>query len=1279
MAGLLQINVLGELQVVRDGQVLVLPPSRKTRALLAYLAVVGRPQRRERLCEMFWEIPDDPRGALRWSLWKIRRIVGHGGDMVRADRNTVSLDPQMFVCDQHAIASLTQHKLESLDVPALETIAAAFRGDFVEDLYLPNCPTFEAWRVAQADQAGLVRLRVLRLLIEKIESEPARALSYAHLLNALSPDDLGLASKIEALTAAARVHTAAAPRKPVAAPVEMKSQVATQSSDTSAVESADASRPGEDATIDQWRRQVSVIATEIISPFEDLQDGDSEADFSVVAPLLQTICRELELHGGVVISSSDTSVVGLFGVGAIAEDHALQSCRVALVLNGHGNPEGGGGGGLRIGLDSGEAVLRRVLSGTSVKLEAIGAVVRTARHLAQALKRNGVACSARMREVAGASILTAAFSPDDLDTSRTIGSYYELLGENKVVSRWHLRRSRGLVPMVGRQHELRLLSEACAHASSGAGQAVGIVGDAGIGKSRLVHEFITPQVSESRRPIECGAVESDAIASLRTIKKLLRSFLNIEEDDPAQIAIDKVQKYVGALGADPSFNLPLLFALDLPFEDSAWAAIPPSERVRRMRNAILGMLILESRKALLVIVIEDLHWIDNESKAVIERLIDGIVTQPILLIMTYRPEFQMSWATKANFMQLRVQALSGTHAESLAATILGGDPSVQSLVQLIAERTDGVPLFIEETIQALAQSGALIGVAGVYRATGEVTELRVPSTVQSVIAARIDRLAEDERRLLQTAAFLGQEISLSILASIAQISETTATDSLVKLQNSGFLYETQVFPTPVFQFKHALVQKVAYESLLQADRKRIHSQLVDTIENDFPHLIDDYIERLAEHAAAAERGDKAITYLLRSADRALQRSAHIHALSFLDKGLELLAKEPDSPERSRAELQYQKRKGVAWMAAKGWSAGEVLQAYERTEQLCDELGDESERFTALRGRAQYYMISGQPRSAQAISLKCAGITKNTKDTGIAIETHHMFWTNNFFMGNCAEAEHHADAAIKLYDADLHHALTYLYSGHDPGVCSCCFSGLSAWQQGAIEKAMQRCRTAVELAERLSHPLTTALAYWGLSYLHMFRREPEAVLGWAQREIAICDEYTLPLLKSQGVFQAGWAIAMLGDTAGGIRQMHDGIDAIRGTGAEMGLPYFLGLLSEVIAKTGDTARALDLLEQSIRNAFQNGAHFQFSELLRLKAETLSQINDSDIDEIDSLFRQAIDFAQQQKAILPAFRAATGRARFLTAHRRLAEAEEAQTAFQGLAARLQAAGVDLNNVA
>jgi predicted ATPase len=249
-----------------------------------------------------------------------------------------------------------------------------------------------------------------------------------------------------------------------------------------------------------------------------------------------------------------------------------------------------------------------------------------------------------------------------------------------------------------------------------------------------------------------------------------------------------------------------------------------------------------------------------------------------------------------------------------------------------------------------------------------------------------------------------------------------------------------------------------------------------------------------------------------------------------------------------------------------------------------------------------------------------------EDPGIAIETHHMFWTNNFFMGACGTAEKYAEEAIALYDPDRDHSLTYKYSGHDPGVCSQCVSGLAAWHRGALDHAAERCRGALALAERLSHPLTTALAYWGLAYLAMFRREAEATLAWAQKEIAICEEYLLPLLRSQGEFQAGWAVAQLGEVDAGIKQMEHGIQAIRATGAEMGLPYLLGLLAETLAGSGRDG-ALQILDQAIGSAMQNGSHFLLSEVLRIKGEVLVLMKDRNSKQIESLFRSAVRTAAE----------------------------------------------------
>lgn len=1264
MPGLLRINLLGEMQVLLDGQPLALPQSKKTRALLAYLATTAKPQRRERLCEIFWDIPDDPRGALRWSLSKLRQVGGKGDDsLITADRNTVKLNPQAFTCDLTAVASLKEAEIERLDVAALEAIAGEFRGDFIEDLYLPNCPTFEAWRIAEADHLGLIRLRVLRLLVERIGDDPARALRYAHLLKALAPDDEpGLAARIDELTAAARVHAPepapAAERKP-----------ATRSA-TATPATAPAQAPATE-TVDQSRRQVSAVAVEIISPLADAPGSDPEADYTAIAPRIQAICGEIERHGGILISATDASIVGVFGVGASSEDHAIQSCRAALALAGLGR-RGLPPIGLRVGLDSGEAVVRRERSASGMRAEAHGAVLRTARQLAQALRRDTIACSERVRDAAGPAMKFVSLAASDVDAGRLPGQGLELVGENKMASRWHLRRARGLTPMIGREHELRWLEEASAGVTSGEGQAVGIVGDAGIGKSRLLHEFVTSRVTDAYTLIECGAAPGEATASLRMVKKLVRALLSIGEDEPAISALAKVNGCAAQLGGDGSVVTPLLFALDLPSLDQAWQGFPPAERIRRTRNAILSVLMQEARKAPLILLIEDLHWIDRESQAVIDSLIDGIINQPILMVTTYRPEFQPAWLGKDNFRQLRVPPLSDAEASALLSTVLGRDGSVRRVARIIADRSDGVPLFIEESIQALAQSGALVGSTGTYRTEGEIADLRVPSTVQSVIAARIDRLSDEDRALLQSAACLGRDIAADILASVARVGPDAIAEQLAALQRAGFIYETQVLPTPVFQFKHALVQKVAYESLLQSDRQRVHRQVVDALERDFPHLVEGDIEGLAEHAIAAEYWDKAVSFLQRSAARALQRSAYAQALSFIEKGMAILNDWPDGPTRNRAELELQKLAGVAWMAAKGWSAEEVLTTYERAEVLCDTLKDETERFTALRGRAQYYMISGQPRNAQEIALRCADMTKGGTDTGTTLETHHMFWTNNFFMGNCVETETHALAGIKLYEPGQHHALTYRYSGHDPGVCSHCFAGLSAWQRGSFASAAEHCRFAVTHAEKLAHPLSIGLAHWALSLLHIFHRQPEPALKAAQREISMCDEYLLPLLRSQGGFQIGWALAALGDKRHGIAEMERGVAGIRASGAEMGLPYFLALLAETIAGTGDAARAVSILEEATSAAMRNGTHFQFSELLRIRASIMLQTDRRNVAEADALLARAVAFAQNQGADMPAFQAATMRAQLLTDQKRQAEADALLAPFAHLAGEMTKAG-------
>lgn len=354
---------------------------------------------------------------------------------------------------------------------------------------------------------------------------------------------------------------------------------------------------------------------------------------------------------------------------------------------------------------------------------------------------------------------------------------------------------------------------------------------------------------------------------------------------------------------------------------------------------------------------------------------------------------------------------------------------------------------------------------------------------------------------------------------------------------------------------------------------------------------------------------------------------------------------PESRERLQHELDYQKAVGIAMMAARGWAAKEVLDAYTRARALCEALGDERELFIVLRGEGQYRMIRGESGLARSLGDSCAALARGSKDVGVHIETHHLFWTNSFFMGEYADADLHCAEGISLYERGRDHALTYVYSGHDPGVCCRVFSGLIQCLYGYPDRSLALCQQALDLAQELKHPLTTALAYWAYSFAHILRREPGPAKHWAEREIAVSEEYLLPLLLSQGRFQLGWALAELGDLDEGIARMREGLAAISATGAVMGLPYYVALLGEALARAGKPEAGLEEIERALSTASEQGARFQVSEMFRLKGELLAALSNASLPEAEACFRAGIAAADAQRAKLPKLRSATSLARLL----------------------------------
>lgn len=1003
------------------------------------------------------------------------------------------------------------------------------------------------------------------------------------------------------------------------------------------------------------RRQVTVLALAIESPLLEDEDADPELVMKEIEPLLTLAAALVERFGGSVLDYGDHGLTAVFGAPKAVEGHARRAGQAALALQAeieHAAVK------VAAVLDSGEVFMqpREAARGRGIH----GGPARAAPSVLAALGRAGIFATARARDAIGGALRMMSVDPATTPKNQTL---YAVAGEAEAP--WSVRTPADgeQTEFAGRAAELALLRAALARATAGRGAIVALTGEAGVGKSRLVDELVRSPAPPDLLVARAGAFEFDADVSHALLRRLLGALFRIRVEAPQAVIRETVLERIERLGAERRFATPLLFVLGAETgDDEEWRTASSADRARRIRDGVAVVLALIARRGPLLLAVEDLHWMDRESEAVLERVAAGLTHQPILLLATSRSPLPPAWLAVEGAETIRLAGLEATEAQGFLRSLIGGDPSLAPVAATIAERTGRVPLFMEEVVRALVQEGRLTGAPGHRVAARPIEELPVPPNVASTIAARIGRLTDRQRWILQVAAVAGETFGIERLTRLLGQDASDLRDTLEALQRAGFLVEREVYPVHRFGFRHALIEAVAYGALSAQTRERLHARVLELLEEEHAAEPESVVESLARHALRAGAREKAIDYKLRAARRALRHSAHQAALAHLAHGLEALAALPDGPARWRIELEYQKVRGVALMAARGWGAAEVAEAYERAEALCERLGDEAELFTALRGRAQYFMLSGQPEAGEEVARRCSVLIRGSDDPGLAIETHHMRWTNRFFMGDPAGAAAHAEAAAALYREERDHALTFRYSGHDPGVCCRCFAGLAHWQTGRADEAQRLSAEAVALAERLAHPLTTSLAYWGAAHLDIFRQAPAGTLRWAERAIEICDEYMLPLIQAQCLVQAGWAISRLGDPEEGIAQMRRGTGAIKSTGAGMGLPYLLALLAEAQGRSGDPAAALATIDEALAMAARNGAGFQRAQMLRIKAEILGHRGDH-AAEIEATLRAAIATAQGQGARLPEAGAAADLARFLQSRRWQGEADALLAAYAG----------------
>src|SRR5262245_9656165 len=654
------------------------------------------------------------------------------------------------------------------------------------------------------------------------------------------------------------------------------------------------------AALEGERKQVTILFADLKGSMEMLAERDPEEVRAILDPVLERMIDAVHRYEGTVNQVLGDGIMALFGAPLAHEDHAVRACYAALRMQeslrrytddtrrAHGVEVQ-----IRVGINSGQVVVGSVGSDLRMEYTAVGQTTHLAARMEQIAPPGTIRLTGETVRLAEGYVEVKSLGLAPVKGLAEPIEIFELTGTGVARTRLQQAALRGLTRFVGRDAEIEHLRRILGHAGAGRGQVVAMVGEAGVGKSRLVHEFTHSHRVQEWLILGAASVSYGKSVSYLPVVDLLKGYFKIGDGDDHREMRDKVLGRV--LGLDRALEpllAPILALLDVPVEDPAWENLDPPRRRQRTLEAVKRLLLRESHVQPLLIVFEDLHWIDEETQAVLDNLVDSLGSARVLLLVNYRPEYEHRWASRTMYSQLRLDSLGAESAAELLAALLGPNPALAPLLQMLVKR--GNPFFLEETVRTLVETGALAGERGAYRLIRPVDALQIPATVQAILAARIDRLSARDKRLLQAASVVGKDVAFALLHAIAELPDEELRRSLAQLQAAEFLYEARLFPDLEHTFKHALTHEVAYGSVLQDRRRALHARIVDAIERLHDTRLDEHVEALAHHAFLGEVWDKAVRYLRQAGARAASRSASREAVTHLERALAALRRFPDS-------------------------------------------------------------------------------------------------------------------------------------------------------------------------------------------------------------------------------------------------------------------------------------------------------------------------------------------------------------------------------------------------
>jgi TOMM system kinase/cyclase fusion protein len=821
---------------------------------------------------------------------------------------------------------------------------------------------------------------------------------------------------------------------------------------------------------------------------------------------------------------------------------------------------------------------------------------------------------------------------------------YRVLLESGARGRLDVVVARGLTPLVGRESEVTLLQDRWAQAKSGQGQVVLLTGDAGIGKSRLVQVLKDHVANEPHVRWECRSSEHSQNTALFPLVDLFQRLLRFEAHEPPDEKLGKLEQALSQYRLPVEETVPLfapLLALPVPENRYPLLNLSPQRQRQKTLETIVAILLELAEHQPVLFIVEDLHWTDPTTLELLNLVLDQTPTASLLVLLTCRPYFQPAWHHRSYLTEMTVNRLTHTQVEQIVTGMTEGKTFPAEVLQQIMTKTDGVPLFIEELTKAVVESGQLKDMNGYYELTESFSTFAIPATLQDSLMARLDRLMTG-KVIAQLGATIGRQFAYDLLQAVSQLDASTLQRELGRLVEAEIVYQRGLPPQSTYVFKHALIQDAAYQSLLKSTRQGYHQRIAQVLESQFPETVEAQPELLAHHYTEAGLAEKAVHYWHQAGQSAIERSAHVEAITHLRTGLALLQTLPETPQRTQREVDMLIALGASLTATKGYAAPEVRETYTYARQLCQHLEDPYQLFPVLRGLYSYHNVRAEYQTAHALGEQLLTLAQQVGDVGMQCAAHRALGSTLFVLGVPASAHTHFTQSMALYDPQQHRVYALLY-GEDAGVICHSFAAWTLWFLGYPDQGLVQNDEAVILAQQIDHPFSLCVALIDAALCHQYRQEGQAAQERADAAITLATAQGFPLWRAVGSLLHGWALVQQGQAQEGIAQIEQGLRACRATGAEMRRPHFLALLAEAHGTMGQPEAGLTILAEALVHVEHTGERYYEAEIHRLKGELLLQQSLDNQAEAENCFHHAITIAQNQQAKSWELRAATCLAR------------------------------------